>query len=49
MPFPLAKLLILGLKQATKHVANFAKVKARNNETFKAVLVKSAGCKYRIT
>ncbi|XP_045174066.1 putative OPA3-like protein CG13603 [Mercenaria mercenaria] len=43
MPFPLAKLVALGLRQASRHVANFVKVKAKDNETFRKILVKSAG------
>lgn len=45
MPFPLAKLLALGLRQASRHVAAFVKNRAKNHEGFKNALVKSAGCK----
>ncbi|XP_052769364.1 optic atrophy 3 protein homolog [Mya arenaria] len=43
MPFPLAKLLALGLRQMSRHVAAFVKTKAKENETFRSILVRSAG------
>lgn len=43
MPFPLAKLLALGLRQASRHVATFVKIRAKDNEKFRKILVKSAG------
>lgn len=45
MPFPLAKLLALGLRQASRHVAAFVKNRAKSNEKFKNGLIKAAGCK----
>lgn len=49
MPFPLAKLIALGLRQASRHVANFVKIKAKENEKFRKILVKSAGCKCQVS
>jgi len=48
MPFPLAKLLSLGLRQASRHVAAFVKNRAKTNESFKNGLVKAAGCEFLI-
>ena len=46
MPFPLAKLISLGLKQSSKHVASFVKQKTKEHETMKKIIIKSAECEY---
>ena len=44
MPFPLVKLVALGLRQMSRHVGAFVKTRAKENERFRRILVKSAGC-----
>ena len=46
MPFPLMKLFVLGLKQASKHVANAAKSRAKTNERLRLMIVRTAQCKH---
>ena len=49
MPFPLAKLISLGLKQASKYVASFVKHKAKEHETMRKIIIKSAECEYLLS